>query len=391
MIKIESRLVQAKDVIGCYLYPKPFHTHLKEYFGRHKEFGSRDRKELRMLCYHFFRMGKAFSALPLEEKLLIGHFLAEDKPDRFVEFFCRNYNIINEEDTILSLEDKISKITKHFPDFLMQSVFPAPGEMSNAVDKDKFYLSLLKQPPVWIKISPPFLKVALNDLNTAGIEYVEYSPFIFKVNAESKLTETESYKKGYFRVQDLASQEIAGYFKPKNGEIWWDCCCGAGGKSLALLDKGANIELYATDIRKQVIKNYEERLQRHNIWNYKALAADVAEGVPVNFPLLDGIIIDAPCTGSGTWARNPENLAYFDAGVIQSFHTKQINILDRAFTALKPGGKLFYITCSVFSKENEGAIEYFCKSHEVKIETQTYIEGYNIEAETMFLCVMKKI
>jgi len=391
MIKVESRLTQVKDIINSYSYPKPFSLYLKEYFKKQKKFGSRDRKELRMLCYDFFRTGNAFSLLPFEEKLLISQFLIEEKPDRFTEYLIRNYSIINEEDTSKPLKDKIAKLTSHFPGFSIQNIFPAPEEISEMIDHEKFCLSLLKQPPVWIKIIAAFLQKVTNEFKTAGIEFEEHSKLIFKVNAESKLTETESFKNGYFRIQDLASQETGSYFNPKPGELWWDCCCGAGGKSLALKDSEKDINLYVSDIRPEILRNLKERFLKHKITNYIALVCDLTKESPQDMPMVDNIILDAPCTGSGTWARNPENLAYFDTNTIQTYQDKQIAILDKAFQFLKPGGKLFYITCSVFRKENEDAIEYFCKNHAKCQKTINYIHGYLSGAEIMFLCELKKV
>src|SRR5207253_1776490 len=118
-------------------------------------------------------------------------------------------------------------------------------------------------------------------------------------------------------------------------------------------------------------------------------AMDVAESLAdKKLPKFDGIILDAPCTGSGTWARNPENLSFFSTDAIGGYQERQIRIMEHLYPFLKTGKPLVYITCSVFKGENEDVVSRFAAKHNVEIEEQKYLEGYRHGAENMFLCRM---
>src|ERR1044072_4325987 len=98
----------------------------------------------------------------------------------------------------------------------------------------------------------------------------------------------------------------------------------------------------------------------------------------------DGIILDAPCSGSGTWGRTPENLYFFDRVKINRFHALQKSIATNVIPLLKPGGALIYITCSVFKQENEAVVQQLCKSGSLQQEEGGIIPGYTHGADTMF-------
>ena len=254
-----------------------------------------------------------------------------------------------------------------------------------------FQLSFLRQPPVWIKIKPGKEAEISAELKSENIAFDKYSDQALSFENELKLTDLQSFKKGFFRIQDLSSQLISEYYHASEGETWWDCCAGAGGKSLALLEDNPGIKLYASDIRESILNNLHERHNQAGNRNINIFAADLSQPI-INqkLPEFDGIIVDAPCSGSGTWARNPENLYYFDAETINSYQSRQISILTNAFPFLKTGKPIIYITCSVFKAENEDVISSFAKDNEVNIEEQKYLEGYKNGAENMFICRMIK-
>ena len=124
---------------------------------------------------------------------------------------------------------------------------------------------------------------------------------------------------------------------------------------------------------------------------YKTFAADLLQGIPAdseeNF---DIIICDVPCTGSGTWSRTPEQLAFFKLPSIDDYASRQQVIAGNAISLLKKGGLFFYITCSVFKKENETNVAFLQKKHGVELLQQQYLKGYEMQADTLFVAVLKK-
>jgi 16S rRNA (cytosine967-C5)-methyltransferase len=134
------------------------------------------------------------------------------------------------------------------------------------------------------------------------------------------------------------------------------------------------------------LHNYRLRLQAAGYHAENIFVADVAAGTPQQLPLFDNIILDVPCTGSGTWARTPEYLVFFKKEKIAEYAERQLNILRHAFPKLKPGGSLYYITCSVYQAENEDNIALFLQEQEAEIAVQQYLKGYERGSENIFLC-----
>ena len=229
------------------------------------------------------------------------------------------------------------------------------------------------------------------ELKANEINFKAHSELVLSFDNDLKLSDLKSFKEGLFRIQDLSSQSVSQYFKASKGENWWDCCAGSGGKSMALLEDQPDIHLFASDIRESILNNLHERFRIAELKNTNIFAADVTQQIlNQNLPEFDGIIVDAPCTGSGTWARNPENLYYFDPKTVETYQARQLAILENVFPFLKTGKALIYITCSVFKMENEEVIRKFAENHAFKIEEQKYLEGYKQSAENMFLCRMIK-
>ena len=103
---------------------------------------------------------------------------------------------------------------------------------------------------------------------------------------------------------------------------------------------------------------------------------------------IDGIIVDAPCTGSGTWARTPERIVQVDENNVQFFADLQFAITDNAIQFLKKGKDLLYITCSAFALENEKVIERLQAKHKLAVKEMKYIEGYGEKSDTMFVALL---
>jgi 16S rRNA (cytosine967-C5)-methyltransferase len=170
-----------------------------------------------------------------------------------------------------------------------------------------------------------------------------------------------AFLKGLIEVQDEGSQVAALLAFAKGGEQVVDLCAGAGGKTLALAAQMENRgQIYATDLDKRRLAPIHARLDRAGVHNVqvrtprgqKNLLADLANRI-------DLVLIDAPCTGTGTWRRNPDAKWRVRPGALAIRLAEQSEALDRAAALVKPGGRICYVTCSLLAEENDDQIRAF--------------------------------
>ncbi len=348
--------------------------------------GSSDRRMNNRLCYNFFRIGKAFLTLELEERLTIAEFLctadsavvALNKPDWL------NY-------LVLSVEDKISKIETLYGGFL-HDVFPAYSHLSDLVDQSSFIRSHFIQPDLFIRVQKDKVSAVKNEFTKQDVEFEQLDLTTFRLANGTKLQDIKKIN-GYYEVQDLSSQQTAEFIPVEAKQSWWDCCAASGGKSLMLLDKEPHIKLMVSDIRSSILRNLDERFDQASIKTYyRKKILDLSQPVDhiMQGELFDGILLDAPCTGSGTWGRTPENLSSFDASTIIKFKELQQKIISNSISYLRSGKSLIYITCSVFKDENEDAIDYMVNTLGFQLVSMNYIKGYDQKADSMFIARLQK-
>ena len=171
-----------------------------------------------------------------------------------------------------------------------------------------------------------------------------------------------AFSKGWFEVQDLASQiaaEAAGNIK---GAQVLDLCAGGGGKTLALAAAMANTgQIYAYDSEARRLADTVRRSERAGVRNLQVrspIYPDALEGLG---GAMDVVFIDAPCTGTGAWRRHPDTKWRLKPATLKQRMADQDEVLDRAVTFLKPGGRLVYVTCSILPEEDEDRVSAFLK------------------------------
>ena len=174
-----------------------------------------------------------------------------------------------------------------------------------------------------------------------------------------------SFQKGWFEVQDEGSQIVAELAQAKPGMQVLDFCAGAGGKTLALAAMMDNHgQLFATDDDKRRLAPIHERLERSGARNVQVRtprgAKDALAGLEGRADL---VLIDAPCTGTGAWRRNPDAKWRVRPGALDERLKDQIEALDRAVPLVKTGGRIAYVTCSVLDEENGVQVRAFLARH----------------------------
>ncbi|HEY0896354.1 MAG TPA: RsmB/NOP family class I SAM-dependent RNA methyltransferase [Sphingobacteriaceae bacterium] len=195
-----------------------------------------------------------------------------------------------------------------------------------------------------------------------------------------------------FEVQDLSSQRTAAFFKPSAGEYWWDACAASGGKSLLLFHQEPDLKLLVSDIRESILQNLDDRFRSAGLLSYQKKVLDLTRTVDpeLHHYAFDGIILDAPCTGSGTWGRTPEMIGQFQERKILQFQRLQKTIAAEVVRYLKPGKPLIYITCSAFREENEEVVSHLTGSSGLELESMKVLAGYEEKADTMFVARLIK-
>jgi len=174
-----------------------------------------------------------------------------------------------------------------------------------------------------------------------------------------------SYRKGEIEVQDEGSQLAALFAGAKGGEQVIDLAAGAGGKTLALAAVMENRgQIYATDIDKRQLVPIHDRIARAGARNIQVRTPRGETDVIADLAgRADLVLIDAPCTGTGTWRRNPDAKWRVRPGALAERLKQQERLLNRAATLLKGGGRIAYVTCSVLAEENGDQVRAFLSRH----------------------------
>jgi len=182
---------------------------------------------------------------------------------------------------------------------------------------------------------------------------------------EPHIASTESFLKGYIEIQDLGSQLAAELVGARSGMQVLDLCAGGGGKTLALAAAmGNHGQIFAHDSDRRRLAPIHDRLARAGVRNVQVRTprpnSDVLDDLEHR---MDIVLVDAPCTGTGTWRRNPDAKWRIRPGSLGERNKDQDLVLASAARYVKPGGRLAYITCSVLEEENSDRIADFLAAH----------------------------
>lgn len=191
-----------------------------------------------------------------------------------------------------------------------------------------------------------------------GIRIQSDKPFARQPNIQAE----ESFQKGRFEIQDEGSQIVGDLIFARSGESILDYCAGGGGKTLSLSASMENKgQIHAYDSDKSRLAPIHDRLKRAGTRNVQVHApkSDMSELVSK----MDKVVIDAPCTGSGTWRRRPDAKWRFDEKNMETRVEQQEEVLSEAAPFVKLGGHLIYITCSIFPEENENQVYSFTENN----------------------------
>lgn len=380
-MKYISHLNTATKILQQYKGQEPFAHFIKNFFRQDKKFGSTDRKTITHLCYSYFRLGHALKNISIEEKILAGIFLCNHSPNDLLSHFKPEWN----EDIHLALAKKLSII--NYP-LSITDIFPWQDELSDGMDHEKFCESFLVQPDLFLRIRPGYEEIVTKKLLNAKMQFHAMSDSCIALSNATKMEGIIDINKEAV-VQDYNSQRAGDFFTLPAPDsrlpAIWDCCAASGGKSIMAKDRMGNAELTVSDIRESILANLKKRFEEAGIKKYKSFLADLsAANCQLPTAHYDLILADVPCTGSGTWARSPEALFFFDKNEIERYSRLQKKIVSNVIRCLHKNGRLVYMTCSVFKKENEEMVEFIGQNFHLQPEKIELLKGYDKKADTLF-------
>ena len=225
--------------------------------------------------------------------------------------------------------------------------------------------------------SPPPLTLRVNTIKTTvefcqealakeGIETnkTKYSPFGLTVAKRMNIFSLESFRKGFFEVQDEGSQMLPLLLDPKPRSKVVDACAGGGGKSLAIaaLMKNHGV-IHALDINAFRLEDLKKRIRRSGVDTIRIHHVKERELPAEIVGTADNVLVDAPCSGLGTIRRNPGMKWTITPASVKELSVKQSELLGHYAQCVRPLGRLVYATCSMNREENEEVVEDFLSSH----------------------------
>ncbi len=386
-MKVHHHIRAFEQVLASYDGKLPLHRHLVVYFKQNKQMGSKDRKWASRYIYSYFRLGKALFSLPVLKRLAIADFLCNNDLSLITaDQFPEGATWIDK-----CIDEKLNCVVSAYPDFKLEDVFPFSAELSHGLDQQDFLKSLFVQPDLFIRVLATHLPQIKRQMEAGGISVTQLGDTALALPNGTKLEQIIEDSRLY-QIQDYSSQQTGNYFEPKAYDYWWDCCAASGGKSLLLHSFEPKVKILASDLRETSLTNLKERFAQAAIKDYQAKALDMLQNNDqvLHHYEFDGVLVDAPCSGAGTWGRTPEMLHFFEAGKLNSYVNLQKTIASNTVKYLKSGKPLIYMTCSVFKAENEDVVDYLLKTLPLKLDKMELIKGYGNKADSMFVARLIK-
>ncbi len=252
-------------------------------------------------------------------------------------------------------------------------------------DHERLLQSLSKEASFDFRVNPFLIRreTAIKQLADADYDAkpAKYSPFGMKLEKRAPIDQHDLFKSGKIEVQSEASQLSCLLVDAKPGDRVMDLCAGAGGKALLIAGMMKNKgELILSDISINRLERAKVRFRRAGFSNFQIKDAAEKKWFKRNHHKFDKVLVDAPCTGVGTWQRNPESRLRPFKSFLEELIPTQIELLDKAAKLVKPGGQVIYVTCSLIPNENEDQINAFLKRNEnfkLKLIDSSALAPYN--------------
>ncbi|MBC8043368.1 MAG: RsmB/NOP family class I SAM-dependent RNA methyltransferase [Rhizobacter sp.] len=375
--------------------PRPADAVLHDYFYAHKHLGSHDRKFISETLYgmlreelyidHLARPAITALGLPPEKFLLMTRLY-------FYSLHKKSFSEREITGALLTLtnlsEENFAALRGYFEShhalqdapeedrFSLRYSFPKwmTDELKKAYslpEIEQLYISMNRPAPLVLRANTA--KLSRDDLQRRlGTEEFTTERGLLSAHAlvsdkRRSVAQYQSFRDGLFEVQDEGSQLISILLNPKPTARVLDACAGGGGKTLHLAALMKNRgEVYAYDAHPRRFGNILQRVKKSGVQNIRLLDSEQKwlAFTAANLNKLDAVLIDSPCSGSGTLRRNPDLKRRLTAEMLERLTLQQHDIIRDYAKFVKPLGTLLYATCSVFARENEAIVESFLAEHQ---------------------------
>lgn len=264
-------------------------------------------------------------------------------------------------------------------------------------ERQRFLSRQHQRPPLWLRLNRSCDRDAvLAELEARGLA-PEICGLAIAVRGSASVHALTSYRTGAVEIQDRASQAIIDTLDPQPGEHVWDACTGGGGKAVAIGARlGNRGQVHASDVREHTLREVRRRAEKAGLTNVRAFAADATAEQRWNAHLrrrggFDRVLVDAPCSGSGTWRRNPDNRWHVNRESLERLVALQTRLVAATARAVRPGGVLTYATCSWLPEENEAVVNAFLEDASGwSLETMHLTGSPEADADTMFCARLRR-
>ncbi len=334
------------EVIRCVSRDKPADAALREVLKKQRDLPQFDAAEISQIVFRHYRwLGWSREERNLEAKLRIERLLES----RFVA-----------DAAFISLADLRARAV---PSWAME-------EVDGGID---WLRTMQREPKLWLRAKRGQGRALADKLGSAWLGEV---PDSLVYQGEADLFKTPEFHAGEFEIQDIASQLVGWLCDAKPGQTWWDACAGEGGKLMHLSDLMENKGLiWASDRAEWRLKNLKRRAARAKVFNYRGARWDGGAKLPTKTKF-DGVLVDAPCSGVGTWQRNPHARWTTELQDVKELAELQKRLLTHVAASVKPGGKLIYSVCTLTRSECAEVVTAFN-------ETQSAFEPLPLEVSTL--------
>ena len=351
---------------------RPIAHHLAEWGRAHRFAGGGDRAAIGNLVYDTLRR-KASTAHAMDSdksrKLVLGTLMRHwnETPESLAAAFKDDRHAPEppaEQERLRPLDEAPGHVQADIPEWCQPS-FEANFDTEWIAEGQ----ALAQRPPLDMRVNtlkadrPKVAKSLRSNPGNSGIAL--HGLRVEAGEAASRLpnvTADAAYQKGWFEVQDEGSQIVSSLVYARPGEQVLDFCAGAGGKTLALAATMENKgQLHAYDSDRNRLKPIHERIRRAGTRNVQVHSPD--DDMSALVGKMDRVLVDAPCTGSGTWRRRPDSKWKLTAEQLADRLREQEEVLAQAAPFVRPGGFMAYVTCSVFPEENENQTYAFIQDN----------------------------